>query len=117
MRKVLILQQGARRDEVVRQGEGCFVAAKPKPKQRGPLGFTKVKANLCRVEGEGVRQGKATLHPSEGKTQQKTTLGFASTKKPSPRRRMSSWNSKPRIFSPSLAHFLFAYKYMYFRFN
>ena len=109
MRKVLILQKGACRGEVVRRGEGCFIATKPKPKQRGPLGFAKVKANL--------RQGEATLYLGEGRTQQKITLGFASAKKPSPRRRMSGWNKKPCIFSPSLAHFPFSYKYIYFRLN
>ena len=41
---------------MVRRGEGCFAIAKPKLKQKGPLGFTEAKRFVKAKEGHNKRQ-------------------------------------------------------------
>ena len=85
-RKNLLFEALNHHGEEVCQGEGCFAAVKPEPNKREPLGFAKAK------EGHNKRQLSG-----------------------SPWRRISEWNNKLFILSPSLAHFPFTYKYMYYR--
>ena len=63
---------------MVRQGEGCFVAAKPKPKQEDLLGSPRRRPTF--TEAKMFLKGETTLHRGKGRKQQKTTLRFASTK-------------------------------------
>ena len=57
MRKVLILQQGACRGEVVCQGEGCFAVVKPKPKQEDLLGLPRQRKNATK-DNSRIRLGE-----------------------------------------------------------
>ena len=83
MRKVLILQQGAHRGEVVCQGKGCFAVAKPKPKQEDLSGSQRRRQTFA----------EAKLPFAEAKEgHNKRQLSG------SPWRRMSNWNNKPHIF-------------------
>ena len=48
---------------MVRRGEGCFATAKPKPKERGPLGFAQAneghnKKQLSGLPRRGLQRGK-----------------------------------------------------------